>query len=223
MSTSTASVVVHVWPLRARFTEIFIRVKVAQLQLSRQTYLRRGSTVRHTTGPLKAPFLLNYSVACSVKLGEELVLNLKWDSAAQPRHSIQTPHRLLLVLHSVQVHSEARRTASRDRRLAYPSHDQRRPLPVPMLRFAQPARVFLSAGSLKNDLRYNGTTLCVSQPEALTDLSFNGSLKIPLQSIRELFFTEVYFVKPQDDVLEENWHIKYWIQSPTTDNRTTLL
>lgn len=30
MSTSTASVVVHVWPLRARFTEIFIRVKVAQ-------------------------------------------------------------------------------------------------------------------------------------------------------------------------------------------------
>lgn len=133
MSTSTASVVVHVWPLRARFTEIFIRVKVAQLQLSRQTYLRRGSTVRHTTGPLKAPFLLNYSAACSVKLGEELVLNLKWDSAAQPRHSIQTPHRLLLVLHSVQVHSEARRTASRDRRLAYPSHDQRRPLPVPML------------------------------------------------------------------------------------------
>lgn len=158
-STSTASVVVHVWPLRARFTEIFIRVKVAQLQLSRQTYLRRGSTVRHTTAPPKAPFLLNYSAARSVKLGEELVLNLKWDSAAQPRHNIQTPHRLLLVLHSVQVHSEARRTASRDRRLAYPSHVQRRPLPVSMLRFAQPARVFLSAGSLKNDLRYN--SLCV--------------------------------------------------------------
>lgn len=93
MSTSTASVVVHVWPLRARFTEIFIRVKVAQLQLSRQTYLRRGSTVRHTTGPPKAPFLLNYSAACSVKLGRRTCaeFEVRLGSSAPTQHPNSTP------------------------------------------------------------------------------------------------------------------------------------